>query len=346
MALNDYLAAQRIRLWDVDANSPNGSDRGFTNAFPFIIQITDPVLEASKRDLNLVHVHDAYGNTPTILPVAGRYEDPTSLTTYDDNDATALLTDVNGRLVVTMSDGDTNFSYEDDTLFPQDPRGNVAAIGALADETATDSVDEGDIGIPRMTLNRRLIIADDFLDDAAFGIGTDYVSAIGGIYDADGSDTLDDNDIGAVRVSQKRKLLVQVSKDDNVNAEVNPIFVQVVKSAVSGTEIHKFDNGTLNVNPAGTSNHDYATVGTTFLLRSIIIAASGATKCEVWVGPVAAVVQKAVVFTSAAKPTEQIFFDPPIEVPVASTGTTRLIVRNDDNKAMAIYTTIIGNDLP
>jgi hypothetical protein len=35
----------------------------------------------------------------------------------------------------------------------------VIAIGALCDETATDSVDEGDIGIPRMTADRQLRVA-------------------------------------------------------------------------------------------------------------------------------------------------------------------------------------------
>jgi hypothetical protein len=35
----------------------------------------------------------------------------------------------------------------------------VMPMGAMADETATDSVDEGDVGIPRMTLDRKLIVA-------------------------------------------------------------------------------------------------------------------------------------------------------------------------------------------
>lgn len=47
----------------------------------------------------------------------------------------------------------------DDTIFADDvaftpATSKVGAIGFLADETATDSVDEGDIGIARMTLDR------------------------------------------------------------------------------------------------------------------------------------------------------------------------------------------------
>ena len=34
----------------------------------------------------------------------------------------------------------------------------ITIMSALADEAATDSVDEGDIGIPRMTLDRKLLI--------------------------------------------------------------------------------------------------------------------------------------------------------------------------------------------
>lgn len=47
----------------------------------------------------------------------------------------------------------------DDTAFtPATSR--VVPIGLQADETATDSVDEGDIGAPRMTLDRKQIVTD------------------------------------------------------------------------------------------------------------------------------------------------------------------------------------------
>ena len=53
----------------------------------------------------------------------------------------------------------------------------------IADETATDSVDEGDVGIARITLDRRQIMAGQTLDDAAFGVGTEYVNATGYLAD-------------------------------------------------------------------------------------------------------------------------------------------------------------------
>lgn len=51
----------------------------------------------------------------------------------------------------------------DDVVFADDAAftpgsSKVAAIGLQADETSTDSVDEGDIGAPRMTLDRKTIV--------------------------------------------------------------------------------------------------------------------------------------------------------------------------------------------
>lgn len=51
----------------------------------------------------------------------------------------------------------------DDVIFVDDAAftpgsSKVSAIGCQADETATDSVDEGDVGCPRMTLDRKQIV--------------------------------------------------------------------------------------------------------------------------------------------------------------------------------------------
>jgi|GEM_PF-2788394 len=84
----------------------------------------------------------------------------------------------------------------------------IVAIGALADETATDSVDEGDVGAVRMTLDRRLIVAGTSLDDAAFGVATGYVSAIGALADQTSPDSVDEGDLGALRMTLARMLEV------------------------------------------------------------------------------------------------------------------------------------------
>ncbi len=86
---------------------------------------------------------------------------------------------------------------------------SVVVAGALADETATDSVDEGDAGALRMTLNRRPITAGQFLDDSAFGVATDYVSPIAALADEAGTDSVDEGDIGVVRMTLDRRLHIK-----------------------------------------------------------------------------------------------------------------------------------------
>lgn len=84
----------------------------------------------------------------------------------------------------------------------------IVAIAGLADETAPDSVDEGDVGALRMTLDRRLITAGNRLDDAAFTPATSYVSPIAGLADDTAPDSVDEGDVGAVRMSLARALHV------------------------------------------------------------------------------------------------------------------------------------------
>jgi len=74
----------------------------------------------------------------------------------------------NAGNVVTVTGGrlDVNATVSIETALVDDSAfaigtDKVNAQGFLADETATDSVDEGDIGIARMTLDRRMIVAAD-----------------------------------------------------------------------------------------------------------------------------------------------------------------------------------------
>lgn len=91
----------------------------------------------------------------------------------------------------------------------------VAMIGAQADETGTDSVDEGDGGALRMTLNRRVITAGQVLDDAAFGIGTEYVTPAGFLADETGTDSVDEGDVGLARMTlNRRQILAGQTLDD------------------------------------------------------------------------------------------------------------------------------------
>jgi hypothetical protein len=96
-------------------------------------------------------------------------------------------------------------THVDDAAFVPGTDGLVV-IGGQADETATDSVDEGDAGALRMTLNRRLITAGHLLDDGAFGIGTDYVNPAGFLVDETSSDSADEGDVGLPRMTADRQI--------------------------------------------------------------------------------------------------------------------------------------------
>jgi hypothetical protein len=363
----DIKASQRVRLWD------GTNDRGFAQGQEFFVTVGD-----GTQELDLVTINSAYGATPVAVPIAGKYE--ATPTTYTDGDAVPFLTDANGRLLTTTSLS-IGYEFTDDSAFTV-ATSKVAAVGMLADETAPDSVDEGDVGIPRMTLDRKqlMVIVDPTTDanrlaiDASgritsningtvtvtatdldirdlthvsdsvkIGDGTDFLAI-----DASGNITVNVN--GTVTVSATdldiRDLnltqdAVRVSANTTANSETNPIWVKLTDVA-SASEVSNYDTSA-SVAVNATDNHDY-TVVNTFYLKSVIAAASGAMKLEVQVGPVATLVTKAVFFTSGAKPTEQIFFDPPIEVPNTSTGTVRVIRRNDDNQAMDVYSTIVGYD--
>jgi hypothetical protein len=137
---------------------------------------------------------------------------------------------------------------------------------------------------------------------------------------------------------------VKISANTSANSISNPIYVAVTGAGVSTTEVQDYDTATPGAD--STSNHDYTVTGSTFLLRSVIFSASGGLKVEIQGGPLASLVTYAVGFIARQGGTEQVTFEPPIEVPVTSTGTVRVIRTNRQGAAMDVYTTIIGDDLP
>ena len=139
-------------------------------------------------------------------------------------------------------------SHRDDTAFRVADDVGTPTMG-LADDTAPDSVDEGDVGVVRMSLRRELYVqlrdaagnergvnvtaanalavagtgtfttsdTATLVDDAAFTPTTSRVMAIGAILDDIGPDTVDEEDIGAVRMSSNRNLYVRIR--DNAGNE-------------------------------------------------------------------------------------------------------------------------------
>lgn len=343
-----------------------------------------------------------------------------------DGDYAPIQVNADGAVYVTGSFSADNVLV-DDAAFTVGTS-SVGAVGMLADETTPDSVDEGDIGIPRMTLDRKQlnVLVDATTDSQRLGIdasgnaqvivnaelptGTNNIgdvdvltvpaplSTTGGgteatalrvtiANDSTGLVSVDDNgssitidnstlavvgggtEATALRVTIANDSTGVLSVDDNgstitvdspthdlfnVNANVqvgdsdvstsNPIPVTIVDPGTTSSEINDYDTQAALAG-SGTDNHDYTVANATFLLRSVIMASSGASKVEVQVGPVASLATKAVGFIPKQGGVIQLDFNPAIEVPVASTGTVRLIRTNREGGAQDVYSTIIGNDI-
>ncbi len=110
-----------------------------------------------------------------------------------------LQTDVDGNLRVNAG------AMTDDAAFTP-ATSKVTPGGFLADEAATDSVDEGDVGIARMTLDRKQIMANQVVDDTAFTPATSYVGVMGAQADETATDSVDEGDAGALRMTLDRRL--------------------------------------------------------------------------------------------------------------------------------------------
>lgn len=107
---------------------------------------------------------------------------------------------------VTVDPSGLAVSIQDDAAFtPGTSYVNPAAF--FADETAADSVNEGDIGAARMTLDRRQITAGQTTDDAAPETGT-RTNLIGALADETAPDSVDEGDAGHLRMTLNRRLRV------------------------------------------------------------------------------------------------------------------------------------------
>ena len=292
------------------------------------------------------------------------------------------LTDGTNGVTVTGNKLDVNASVTLETAYVDDSAFTIAtdkvnAQGYLADETATDSVDEGDIGLARMTLDRRIIVAADqngtwdigtittltgitndvSVDDGGNSITVDGTVAISGTVTVAATD-LDIRDIvhtqDSVALGDGTGVLVdvldatidalQVAITDGtdqlgINADGS---INVVVAGSSGTKVHDYDTATPG---AGASdNHDYTVAGTTFELSRVEWAGSGKMKVEVQFGPLASLATVAVGF-SEKDSKNYIEFDPVLVVPVTGTGTVRVIRTNRQGAAVDVYSTIMGNDI-
>lgn len=316
--MSDFKSQQRVRL-------NNGTDDfGFAVTAPIFVTLSDGTDSVMDTVNDAVRVNIVAGSTSgtefsedaahttgdlgTVALVVRK--DSIASNVSADGDYATLLQDADGRLYVQIHDGGNSITVDNPTL---------SVVGGGVEATAL-----------------RVTIASD-------STGVLSIDDNGGSITVDGTVTVTATqlDIDDLNLTDDA---VRISGNTVANSETNPIFVQVVSTAISGEEVQNYDTSSAIASDA-TDNHDYTVAGTTFLLKSIIYSASGAMKIELQTGPVASLVTKAVAFTSPSNPTGQLFFDPPIEVPATSTGTIRIIRRNDDNQAQDVYSTIIGFDV-
>jgi hypothetical protein len=287
-----------------------------TLANPLFVQVSDGTDAGQNPGTDATNlgkaVDSAGGATDTGVATLVLRDDALTTLTPVDGDYVRLRVDSTGALWTRPTQsGDQSNVFVDDSAFTV-ATDTVGSIGLLADETATDSVDEGDIGIPRMSLDRRT------LTDSTLQIGDADVSA---------------------------SVPVPISATEAANTELNPIFVHTTNTVLSGNEVHDYDTAT--VTAASSDTHDYGVTGTTFLWKSAILASSGPFYFTLSSGPTAGTADFASAFLNGREgDTQQLNFDPARECPVASTGVARITRFNRhsgiDND---VFTTIIGNDV-
>lgn len=237
--------------WDrVRGDTSNGVDVDVTRVIP-----GTGATNAGKA------VDSVAGATDTGVAALVVRDDALSTLTPVDGDYVPLRVDSQGSLWASLSGPvSLNATKTDDASFTIGID-QVMGVGYLADEAATDSVDEGDIGIPRMTLNRRPINAGSVLDDAAFGIGTEYVHASGFLADDTGPDSVDEGDIGIARMSLDRIQYVRqnpsttthTTTSSSVGDSASSVTLLAANSARSGAAIRNDSTAILYIELGATA---------------------------------------------------------------------------------------------
>ena len=320
-------------------------------------------------------VNAVAGASDTGVALLGVRDDAlTTLTPVDGDYVRARFTSTGALWVEDVNAGSAAVQV-DDAAFTV-AVSSVSMSGFLMDEVSPDTLDEGDGGAARVDASRRQLIrvvgATDAnrLDINASGHALTAVQSqipgtgatnLGKAVDSAGGATdtgvaslfiVDavlsaitpaDGDYARGRLTANGALWVSDVTLD-ANSETNPLFVHNVNTVVSGSEVIDEDEG-VDVGSDTADNHDYTVVGTTFLLKAVDFGSSGATKVEVWAGPIASLVRYATRFIPPHSGGGQIRFDPAVEVPVTSTGTVRVIRTNREGGTNSVYSTIMGNDV-
>jgi len=243
-----------------------------------------------------------------------------------DGDYVPLSVDSSGNLRVTA--GSSAAVIVDDAAFTP-AVSSVNMSGYFVDETATDSLDEGDGGAARITADRKqlFVLVDSTVDTQRLTI----------------------NSGGEAEVSLQTHALTSanalpISKDNAANAELNPIFVKVVDTIVSASEFDDFKED-VDVASDATGTHTFTASNTTLFVTGVDVSGSGAVKFEIKIGPAASTTTRHVGFLTG-KEGDMKQWRParPIEE-AGTTPTVEVIKTNRQGAAVSIYSTIYGQDV-
>jgi len=243
-----------------------------------------------------------------------------------DGDYVPFSIDGNGALRVSGSFA-VDSDAVDDSAFTV-AVDSVSVAGYLADEAAPDSVDEGDVGAARMTLDRKqlFVLVDESTDTQRLTITAGGEAEV---------------NLQAHALTSANAL--PVSKDNNPNTEVNPIFVKTVDTVVSSSEVEDFNEG-VDVASDASSTHTLAAVNTTLFLRGVDVSGSGAVKFEIRIGPAATLATIHVGFITG-KEGDLKQWRPPHGLEITGTTPTVEVIRtNRQGAAVSIYSTIYAQD--
>ena len=258
----------------------------------------------SASIFDVATLNSALSGTANAFPIAGRYQ--ATPDTFGDGDATQLLTDANGKLQVTGSFASANVIV-DDSAFTVGTD-SVGVVGYLADDTATDSVDEGDVGAPRMTLDR---IALSILDD-----GTNRLNILND-GDAYGAGTG-----GLLVMGQNGTTDYQALKVDSLGAlYVNTGVVGSIAETAGTTNLVK-DTPTTVVTHTPAANEE---------ILGITYGGSGKAQVDIYYGTTSSEVRKHTFYTSASNP--NIIYTFPAELALTTADTIYVSVTNLETKA-------------
>jgi len=312
--------------------------------------------------LDLAVTDTAAGATDNGLAAMAIRDDALTTLTPVDGDYVGLRTTSTGALWVTTTAGasDPSNVVLDDSAYTVGT-GSVGVVGYLADETTPDSVDEGDVGAARMTLDRKQLFVgvDSTTDsqrwtiDAGGALQVDVTDQVPGVGATNLGKAVDSvggaTDTGVASLALRDDVLTALTPADGDYVRlrtdsIGALWVRPIEEGTSGTEIQDY-NTTSALASDTTANHDTTAANTTFLLKSVIFSGSGSVKAEIQAGPLASLATVAVGFlTGRQGDTQQLFFDPAVEA-TGTTPTIRVILTNRQGSASDVYSTVIGNDV-